>query len=243
LPSDDRDLVKQYLLGGLSEAERAELREKILERNELFELVREVEDDLIDDYARGLLRAEEKVAVERFLKESGQLGRIEAARALAVSGRSGAATSGWAVWTMAAAILFCIAMSFLAFFWRSQRDEAERRLVAQASIAASGGIVRLRLGGEVFRGSGGGSKGKAAARLSDAKGTVILELPGIVDGDTAWKANVESYDGVRKVGGGWGKGPVLIAIPVSAFASGRYRVEVRRENGDLISADEFEVER
>jgi hypothetical protein len=241
LSSEDRDLLKRYLLGGLSEEEREALRERVLESNEQFELIREVEDDLIDDYASGRLQTRERAAVEQFLRQSGQLGRIDAARALAVSARGRAAKNNWAVWPMAAAIVLCIALAILALTLRSQRDEAESKLLAKVSSRVGGSVVTLRLEGESFRGSG--DTAKAAVQLRDAIGTLILELPGVTDGGTPWRAEVESYGGARKVGGGWGSGPVTLAIPASAMTAGRYRIEVRRENGDLISAHEFTVER
>jgi hypothetical protein len=59
-----RALVQRYLLGTLDEAAAAELRAGIIADESVFDEVREVELDLLDDLARGTLDAETRALVE-----------------------------------------------------------------------------------------------------------------------------------------------------------------------------------
>jgi hypothetical protein len=59
-----RALVQRYLLGTLDEAAAAELRARIIADESVFDEVREVEIDLLDDLARGTLDAETRALVE-----------------------------------------------------------------------------------------------------------------------------------------------------------------------------------
>jgi hypothetical protein len=59
-----RALVQRYLLGTLDEAAAAELRAGIIADESVFDEVREMELDLLDDLARGTLDAETRALVE-----------------------------------------------------------------------------------------------------------------------------------------------------------------------------------
>jgi hypothetical protein len=86
---DDAGL-RRYLLGLLPEAEAEALEEAYLARPELWERLRGVEDDLLDDYAAGRLDGADKQAFEsRYLRSPVLRERVVAARALHLAARSG----------------------------------------------------------------------------------------------------------------------------------------------------------
>ena len=78
--------VKQYLLGTLTDEEKARLEEKYFTDDELFEQIEIVEDDLIDAYIRGELKADEAAHFEKNLGASERLAeRVAFAQTLAIS--------------------------------------------------------------------------------------------------------------------------------------------------------------
>jgi hypothetical protein len=77
------DLLANYLLHRLSEAEREAVRERLFLEPDLFERMREVETDLIDALAAGRLSPEDAAAVTQFAAATGQEDRVEFSRALA----------------------------------------------------------------------------------------------------------------------------------------------------------------
>jgi hypothetical protein len=77
------DEIVRYLLGGMSEAEQVALEEAFVSDPQIFTLVAEVENDLIDDYVRGRLELRQSELFERnFLSGPGQRQRVGVARAL-----------------------------------------------------------------------------------------------------------------------------------------------------------------
>lgn len=80
----DEDLVREYLLGGLSEDEVDALERRLLVNDELFDLAEAVEGDLLAACARGELGAEERRRVLRRLAASpGGQARLALAQGLA----------------------------------------------------------------------------------------------------------------------------------------------------------------
>src|SRR5688572_8598526 len=62
---NDEGHLRKYLLGELSEAEQHALEERLLTKNELFELLTVVEDELIEDYVDGTLSRAERSRVDK----------------------------------------------------------------------------------------------------------------------------------------------------------------------------------
>jgi hypothetical protein len=81
--SDNEELVKRFLLDDLSEPERAEVEDRFLARDDLFEELLLGEDDLIDAYAGDELPATEREIFERrFMATPRGRRRVEFAGAL-----------------------------------------------------------------------------------------------------------------------------------------------------------------
>lgn len=89
---DNRELAKRFLLGNVSESERAEIEDTFLARDDLYQELLIAEDDLIDAYVRGELPATERELFERRASPRGHE-RVQFAQTLftAVSNQSGAA--------------------------------------------------------------------------------------------------------------------------------------------------------
>jgi hypothetical protein len=82
-PDPDDGGLRNYLLGLLPETDAEALEEAYLARPEVWERVRGVEDDLLDDYASDRLAPGEKTAFEeRYLASAPLRARVTAARAL-----------------------------------------------------------------------------------------------------------------------------------------------------------------
>jgi hypothetical protein len=95
IPDLDAEVATRYLLGELSEAERARLERRLLEDGRASDLAAAAEDDLLDAWATGELPRRRRLAFERRLRGSAELRRRAAfARALARAAGSGAAAGG-----------------------------------------------------------------------------------------------------------------------------------------------------
>ncbi|MBS1811292.1 MAG: hypothetical protein JST84_24220 [Acidobacteria bacterium] len=77
-------LSRQYLLGELTEAELAAMQQDIFSDQEKFYQLCEIEDRLLDDYARGALTAEQQRRFEqRYVSNPARRRRVEFAQAMA----------------------------------------------------------------------------------------------------------------------------------------------------------------
>src|SRR4051812_15132317 len=80
---ESRQLIISYLLGNLAEPARSEFEQKYFADDNLFDLLRVTEDELIDAYVRGELSAPEHELFEsNFLAAPAQRERVATARAL-----------------------------------------------------------------------------------------------------------------------------------------------------------------
>lgn len=77
------DLFRQYMLTQHDDAERDQLRERLLADQTLSDQLRDQEDNWIDAYATGQLPPEDAARLYQHLAETGQLGRLATAAALA----------------------------------------------------------------------------------------------------------------------------------------------------------------
>lgn len=70
--TDNHSLIVDYLLGRLPESELDELESRYLHDEDLFQELQEVEDELIDDYASGVLPTEHKESFEEYFLRSAE---------------------------------------------------------------------------------------------------------------------------------------------------------------------------
>lgn len=79
----EENLLRRYLLGELSEDEQARIEDAAFDDTDLLAFVQTVENDLIDEYARGELNASERQNFElKFLTSAERRRKIEFARTL-----------------------------------------------------------------------------------------------------------------------------------------------------------------
>jgi anti-sigma factor RsiW len=145
-----RTRLTHYLLGEVSQDERAEIEEEYLRNDELFEELVAAENDLIDDYVRGKLSGAERAQFEaRFLSLPEKRERVQFARSLMRFGPpppSSAADAvavqrpGPAISTLAARIAWTsVLLAILAgFVWvalinRKLRDQLETEHAGQSN--------------------------------------------------------------------------------------------------------------
>ncbi len=82
-PAPGKDVLERYLLGEVSDNERAEVEQGYFADDELFEQLVEAENDLVDSYIQDTLTpTERKRFEERFLTSDSAVERVEFARAL-----------------------------------------------------------------------------------------------------------------------------------------------------------------
>jgi len=62
-----REIIRRYILGDLTEAARAELAERYFMDEELFDEVLDVESELLDQFVRGELSADERKKFNDYL--------------------------------------------------------------------------------------------------------------------------------------------------------------------------------
>lgn len=97
-----------YLLGRMDEDTRAGFQARILEDEEAFARVAEVENELFDAYARGSLPAEWKPAFERTLLKQPEADRKLAVARKLISYRDSREGGGLRVWLAVAAAVIAI---------------------------------------------------------------------------------------------------------------------------------------
>ena len=79
----NEDRIRRYLLAQLTEQEMERLEREFFQDDDLFDLVRAVEDDLIDDYVAGALPTEARNRFTTHFLTSPELQRrVDLARAL-----------------------------------------------------------------------------------------------------------------------------------------------------------------
>lgn len=76
------DLLRRYLLGELPEKERSELEELYFSDNSVFTLLSVVEDELVDDYVRGVLQDDRERFERNYLNSEERRRRVQLARDL-----------------------------------------------------------------------------------------------------------------------------------------------------------------
>jgi hypothetical protein len=261
VPSDrDEVAIRSYLLGRLPEPEAEALEDEYLARPEVWERVRGVEDDLLDDYAAGRLAPAERAAFEtKYLASPPLRERVAAARALrSAAGRhtparpvaAPRATAWRAPLAIAASVLVAVAVFWMRSAGPRPTPSASPRStsigpsptpVSPGPITAPAGrSVVLALSPVLLRGPGG----PAELRIPPGTETVVLEMEG--DPAAVPRSAVSLEIAVASVDGGpvWSgeavrasdvRRPSLLAtarVPAARLGPEDYVVTLRAGTGD-----------
>jgi hypothetical protein len=235
---------RAYLLGRMPEADAERLEARLLQDDDLFQAVREVEDDLFDAFARGRLTADERTQfVERF---GGRTDRLAFSRALAQRVRadrsSGGGPSTRFTWFPLAAAATVVLVAGTAWILRPQPASsgvpAANPPAASAAVAPAGqppivvalSLATSRAAGDPATASlpAGMSALQLRVRLNpaDKYDRYTMELRSQAD-RVVWRgdelrAAVESGDLI-----------VTATVPASALEAGTYELAVRGGTADL----------
>lgn len=91
----DTTMIRKYLLAQLAEEERSEIEQRYFAEEEFFDLVKSVEDDLMDEYAAGSLSGDDQARWREYLAcEAGSDARVRFAQALSERMKRGT-NAGW----------------------------------------------------------------------------------------------------------------------------------------------------
>lgn len=164
-------VIRSYLLGEMTEGERSAFQERMFADEDLFDRVREVEENLIDALARGAISGAQAGRVRAFVEKTSQQHRLEFAQALARHRRLPAAPRWqWAL-PLAACLLLAPAAGVLA--WRTHRLETQLARQASAALTpAAGAVYVAQLPPGVVR----GAAPPPAIPVPSAAGIVELRL-------------------------------------------------------------------
>jgi hypothetical protein len=228
--AESDDILRRYLLGDLAPGACESVERPLFSRDEIFwERLRLVEDELIDDYTRGALGADDRDRFEgHFLRTDERRAKLALARALAdhVERREAARRRAWdwlrrprsaPGWAVAAAALLLIAV-LPVFLWRVGPPRLPQGTI---NVWLSAGLVR-DVGGAIER-----------VRIPPGCQVVRLRLePGVpahggyratvsdVTGDELWSQGGLSATPVE------GRTAVTLTVPCDLLPEGDYYVRL-----------------
>jgi len=153
------DAVIRYLLGEMADAERDEFETRLFQDEALFQQVAALDDDLVDAYVAGDLRAKDLERVRRSLLSTprGQE-RVEFARALSEYARKSGKShtlpmrifgDGRSAFLAAASVVLLIGTSFL--LWQLTEVRSRLRTAEAQVVSLSGRAQKLE---DIVRGYG-----------------------------------------------------------------------------------------
>lgn len=216
-----QERMRAFLLGRLDEASQQEMAEQAFLDDGFEEELREAEYDLLADWARGELPAEERALVEQRFGRA----RLETARRLV---RPVAARRRWGavVLALAAGLALGLAPSI---YWRQGAGTPVRVVESK--------VMELALMVPVTRGSNG-----MAVKIAPGA-TVVLVSVGAPEGYARYEVRIEAvgrglvYGATVSAGGGVAQ----VAVPAGVLKEGAYDVLVSGE-GTLLAQYAFRVE-
>ena len=189
LSVDEERKIKSYLLGESEEAEARELEERLLRDDDFIEKTQLVEDELIEDYARGALSPRERQRFdEHFLstpRRRRRLMLVEGMRHVAAKSVAPDPAPRPVVWLSSllfprwrAVVLAILLLSAGAGVWRAYlyRPPSERGLLALREAYARQRPLETRITGLTyapFQETRGGESATADARARDRSAALI----------------------------------------------------------------------
>lgn len=172
------DLVRQYLLGRLSESQREEFGERVFADEAFFEAVQAVEMELRDAYARNELSGRDRDDFEKNLlrtERQRKSSRVSSQLAKSLPRRSQKQSRRWTQWALVAAAAVAVPAAFYAAYLQQQLGILRNAPVAARMQQATGqtpAVVSLFLPGIVLR----GADNLPQLRLPSADAVVKLEI-------------------------------------------------------------------
>ncbi|MBS1824690.1 MAG: hypothetical protein JST93_05180 [Acidobacteria bacterium] len=177
LPEHD-DLARQYLLGRLPEVQREQIGERLFSDEAFYEIVKAVEMDLRDAYARNELSGRDRDDFENHLlrtERQRKSSRVSSVLAKSLPGRAKKPVRRWTQWALVAAAAMAIPAAFYAAYLQQQIRILQRTEVAsrmRPASAQSPAVVSLFLPGIVLR----GAESLPQLKLPSGEAVVKLEI-------------------------------------------------------------------
>jgi hypothetical protein len=236
-PDDEDQLIRAYLLGGLSPAERESVGRRLVEDADFFERVQAHENDLVDAAAGGELDPTDAASVSALLNAGLQQHRLAFARSLRRAARRRSRQVAVRRYAVAAGILLACAAAWLA--WDDERLRTRRILPGPPPVQQSTVTVfPVFLPAGVTRGSG------RARSVHIPRDTAIVEL----QMDFA-QAGTQAYSVILRNAQGQtlallrnqhaNRGMVLAPVAADLLPAGNYEVEISLEAGGKTGPLEF----
>ena len=223
---DPEDLYRRYLLGRLSDEDAERLEDAMLGDDDVYQLVRSAEDDVIDEIASGRLSAHD---TEVFLKKHPDVGhRVAFARALAM--RANVVSMPSRRWMIPAAVAASVAVASLMLFFPREREQAPpapvvaRRVAPQ--VAAQVVVATIAIGGS--RSEEQTPSVEIPADAAAVELHVRIDPADIYENYSVTVGSHESSAEVRTTAEG--DRFVTARIPARVLADGRSEVSVRGES-------------
>ena len=148
--------LRRFLLGELPEDEREAIERRFFEDTQLFELLKCVEDELIDEYARGVLNGDERRRWEQVLAADRQARyRLQFAGVLSRRLRPGTSwVSRWQSWPLMVRIVVPVAVAVLLLIgFVSLRSPQPGKQVASGGGKAAEAVFAFALAPGTVRGA------------------------------------------------------------------------------------------
>lgn len=242
-PDPDDHVLTRYLLGDLDEAGQKALEERAFADERLYERVLVIEDELLADFARGVLPADERRKVEaRLLQSPSNRDRVAVLEALwkgidhpRVSPRG---IPRWAV--AVAAVLVLAAGSWIVFENLQLRSRVRNADVARAELEGrlreqrdeQRPLLALALAPGLARAAG---SDLPTVRITDPTATIelTLELPAQLNEPVGF-ASIRTPDDKQVWSGPVERsapGPVVVRVPANVLPADDYEVRLHAAAG------------
>ena len=233
-----KDPHREYLLGGLDNAERERIAEEYLVSGDSFEAMLDAERDLLDAYARGQLNAADRLRTERYLLGSEfQRRKLAAATALAACGANRLLPFR-RIFPYAAIVLLAAGLS-VEF---AKNRTLERQLSARAVQPAQTlpGAIVVEFASNAVR------SGAAKRTIAIPAGTEFVQLRFETnEGDATLSAEVKTSSGAsvwKQAGLKPQSGIAALWLPAAVLSAGDFELHVVDASGNATAYFEFRVQ-
>jgi len=133
-------VLRQYLLGRLTEEERHQIEERAFEDDAFEDRLSSIEYDLLDDWARGVLSVEDRLIVEsRFPADKRASAKVLSARV--ANSYPGTPSRRWWLWAAAAVVL--VGLIPAVYYWTGANAAPIQQPVAKQQAAIQIASIKL----------------------------------------------------------------------------------------------------